>query len=150
MLFLPKGLERSVPDSFASQIRALDPNLIVYFNPMKQRWVVDRCTRGGARNAALHEHTPECPRTNVMVVRDGEQYMPLCEAVLDDLRAADSWKHSTVEQFILHHDNIAAEDEASRNRQIDAVFREASLDNKRQLQKAYHLTQIHDVHRVTQ
>lgn len=148
MLLLPPGVERSVPDWFSSQLRALDPNLIVYFNPLKQRWVIDRCTRGGIHNAALHAHTPECPRTNVMVVKDGEQYMPLCEAVLDDLRSQDSWKHGSEEQFILHHDNIAAEDEASRNRQIDSLFRGASLDNRRQLLKAYDLTQIHDTARL--
>jgi hypothetical protein len=85
-----------------------------------------------------------------MVVRDGEQYMPLCEAVLDDLRSQDSWKHGTVEQFIVHHDNALAEDEAKRNAAIDAVFREASIDNKRQLQKAYDLTQLHDTARVNQ
>lgn len=151
MLLLPPGVERSVPDWFASQLRALDPNLIVYFNPLKQRWVIDRCTRGGVHNAALHEHTPACPRTNVMVVKDGERYMPLCEAVLDDLRSQDSWAtHETVEQFVLHHENASAEDEATRSAAVDTVFREASIDNRRQLLKAYDLTQIHDVHRVNQ
>jgi hypothetical protein len=85
-----------------------------------------------------------------MVVKDGEQYMPLCEAVLDDLRVRDSWKFGTVEQFMVHHDNAAAEDEAKRNAAVDAVFREASIDNRRQLLKAYDLTQIHDVHRINQ
>lgn len=150
MIHLPVGFERSVPDWFASQLRALDPNLICYFNAHKQRYIIDRCTRGGVHNAALHTHTPECPKTNVMVVQDEGQYMPLCDAVLNGLRGMDSWNHKTADQFILHHDNALAADEAKRKEAIDAVFSEASKDNRRQLLKAYDLTQLHDVHRVNQ
>lgn len=149
-MYLPQGFERSVPDWFASQLRALDPNLIVYFNTRKGRWIIDRCTRGGAMNAGLHDHTPECPKTNVMVVQDDGQYMPLCDQVLDELRAKDSWNHGSVDQFLLHHDNLLKEDEAKRKTAVDNVFREASLDNRRQLLKAYDLTQIHDTARVNQ
>lgn len=149
-MYLPQGFERSMPDWFASQLRALDPNLICYFNPMKQRWTIDRCTRGGAMNAAVHEHTPECPRTNVMIVQDEGQYMPLCDAVLDDLRAKDSWKFRSVEEYQRHNAAVLAEDEAKRNAAIDTLFREASIDNRRQLLKAYDLTQIHDTARPHQ
>jgi hypothetical protein len=149
-LLLPQGLERSVPDWFASQLRALDPNLIVYFNYLKGRWIIDRCTRGGSMNAAMHEHTSECPRTNVMVVQDGAQYMPLCDQVLNDLRSKDSWKHGTAEQFVLHHENAMQADEERRSALVDDAFRHASLDNRRQLMKAYDLTQIHDTARVNQ
>jgi hypothetical protein len=149
MIHLPAGFERSVPDWFASQLRALDPNLLCYWNPRKGRYIIDRCTRGGVHNAALHTHTPECPKTNVMVVQDDGQYMPLCEAVLSDLRGMDSWSHGSAEQFILHNDNAATEDEAKRSAAVDAAFREASKDNRRQLLKAYDLVQTHDM-RVNQ
>lgn len=148
--YLPKGFERSVPEWFATQLRGLDPNLIVYFNRMRGLWVIDRCTRGGAMNAAAHVHGPQCKTTNVLVVQDNGRYMPLCDAVLDDLRSMDSWKHGSLENFEKHHDNIAHEDEVKRDAAIDAVFREASIDNRRQLLKAYDLTQIHDVHRINQ
>lgn len=150
MIHLPAGFVRTVPDWFASQLRSLDPNLVCYFNPHKQRYIIDRCTRGGIHNAAAHTHTPECPKTNVMVVQDEGQYMPLCEKVLDELRSMDSWSHGSVEQFTLHHDNALAEDVAKRDAAIDAVFREASKDNRRQLLKAYDLTQTHDTARVNQ
>jgi hypothetical protein len=150
MLYLPQGFERSVPDWFSSQLRALDPNLIVYFNAFKKRWIIDRCTRGGAMNAAAHEHTPECPKTNVIVVQDEGQYMPLCDRVLDELRAMDSWKFGTVEQYQLHNANVLAEDEAKREKHIDELYRDASKDNRRQLLKAYDLTQIHDTARINQ
>ncbi len=150
MIHLPAGFERSVPAWFATQLRALDPNLIAYFNPRKERWIIDRCTRGGAMNAALHEHNPECPKTNVMVVQDEGQYMPLCDKVLDDLRAVDSWSYGSVENFLLHADNEEKADEAKRDAAVNAVFREASIDNRRQLLKAYDLTQIHDTARINQ
>lgn len=149
-LILPAGVERVVPDYFSRGLRALDPNLIVWFNPRKQRWVLDRCTRGGVRNAALHAHTAECPKTNVMVVQDPDGgYMPLCDAVLDSLRGMDSWSHGTAEQFILHHENALAENEAKRNADIDSAFDLASKENRRQLLKAYDLIQTHDM-RVNQ
>lgn len=149
MIHLPAGFVRTVPDWFASQLRALDPNLICYFNAHKQRYIIDRCTRGGVHNAALHTHTPECPKTNVMVIQDQGQYMPLCEKVLDELRGMDSWSHGTAEQFILHHENALAEDEAKRNADIDSAFDLASKENRRQLLKAYDLIQTHDM-RVNQ
>lgn len=76
--------------------------------------------------------------------------MPLCDKVLEDLRGMDAWRFGTVDQFLLHADNQINEDEAKRGAAVDAVFREASIDNKRQLLKAYDLTQIHDTARVNQ
>lgn len=152
MLLVPRGVDRVVPDWFASQLREIDPNLIVYFNPHRQRWIIDRCTRGGVHNAPLHTHTPECKTTNVRVVQEKDgSYMPLCQQVLDELKASDAWSaFGNEENFSRHYDNEAVEDEARRERQIDALYREASADNRRQLLKAYDLTQRHDVHRVNQ
>lgn len=150
-LILPKNLERVMPPWFESALRETDPNLICYYNPMRERWVIDRCTRGGVHNAGQHLHTNECPRTNVTVVQDGGRYMPLCQRVIDELRATDQWSQSgSVEQFILSADNAAAEDEADRKRKIDAVHHEATKDNRRQLMRAFHLMQQHDTARVNQ
>jgi hypothetical protein len=150
-LFLPPDVERVVPSWFADALRATDPNLMVYFNPQRKRWTIDRCTRGGVHNAGAHVHTNECPRTNVRVVQDQGQYMPLCQAVIDDLRGSDAWaQHGSVSQFMLTSDNAAADDVAKRKRQIDALYSEATRDNRRQLLRAYHLFQQHDTARVNQ
>ena len=150
-LFLPQNVERVIPPWFAAALRETDPNLILYFNPQRKRWVIDRCTRGGVHNAGAHEHTNACPRTNVRVVEDAGHYMPLCQAVLDDLRGSDAWaKHTDVSQFMLANDNAAAEDAARRKRQIDALHSEATRDNRRQLMRAYHLMQQHDTARINQ
>jgi hypothetical protein len=148
-LLLPKNIERVVPGWFAAALRETDPNLILYFNPQRQRWIIDRCTRGGVHNAGAHEHTNACPRTNVRVVEDQGQYMPLCQAVLDDLRGSDAWaRHTDVHEFLRSNDNAAAEHEAKVKRQIDAIHSEATRDNRRQLMQAYHLMQQHDTARI--
>lgn len=80
--------ERIVPDWFLRRLKDIDPALKVYFNPMRQRWVIDRCTRDDAN---LHSDHTYCLSTNVMVVQDDAGYMPLCDQVLDKLKAADVW-----------------------------------------------------------
>lgn len=150
-LFLPKDVERVVPPWFTAALRETDPNLMVYFNPMKKRWTIDRCTRGGVHNAGEHTHTNECPRTNVTVVQDEGQYMPLCQAVIDDLRSRDAWtKHGSLEQFELVSQNEADADLAARNKAIDVIHHEATVDNRRQLMRAFHLMQQHDTARINQ
>jgi hypothetical protein len=150
-LLVPQNVERVVPPWFATALRETDPNLILYFNPQRKRWIIDRCTRGGVHNAGVHEHTNDCPRTNVRVVEDQGQYMPLCQAVIDDLRGSDAWaRHTDVNQFMLSNDNAAAEDVADRKRKIDALHSEATRDNRRQLMRAYHLMQQHDTARINQ
>lgn len=150
-LFLPKDVERVVPPWFTAALRETDPNLIVYFNPMKQRWVIDRCTRGGLHNAGAHVHTNDCPRTNVTVVQDEGQYMPLCQAVIDNLRASDAWsQHRSADQFTRSGENAAAEDKAKREKAIDDLYHETTKDNRRQLLQAFHLMQQHDTARVNQ
>lgn len=149
MIWVPDSVERVVPSWFARELRALDPNLIPYFNSQRQRWIIDRCTLGGALNAAMHEHTPECPKTNVMVVQDEGHYMPLCERVLDELRSKDSWsQYGSFENYQRHTANEDAADEAKRERQIDNLYHDASADHRRQLLQAYHLTQQHDTARI--
>jgi hypothetical protein len=150
-LFLPQDIEHVVPPWFEAALRETDPNLIVYFNPQRKRWVIDRCTRGGVHNAGAHLHTNDCPRTNVTVVQDEGQYMPLCQAVIDDLRSRDSWaQHSTAEQFALSGQNAADEDASMRKRAIDVLYAETTRDNRRQLLRAFHLMQQHDTARINQ
>ncbi len=150
-LILPPNLERVVPDWFARALRETDPNLIVYFNPMRERWVIDRCTRGGVHNAAAHDHDPSCPRTNVTVVQDEGQYMPLCQAVIDDLRSRDAWsRYGSFETYdaVTQHAADAAKEETERK--IDQMYHETTKDNRAQLAKAWTLIQRHDTARVNQ
>jgi hypothetical protein len=146
-LLLPSNIERLVPDWFLTRLKDTDPNLIVYFNPMKQRWIIDRCSRDGEFHSVPHQHTPSCPRTNVLVVQDKDNaYMPLCDEVIAKIRAMDTWsKHSTVESFRAAN----AEKELAYKIKNEADMRElylnAAKDDKRQLNQALDLIARHDV-----
>jgi hypothetical protein len=148
-LLLPANTERIVPDWFVARLRDTDPNLIVYFNHRKQRWIIDRCYRDGEFKTIPHTHDPSCPRTNVMVVRDeNDGYMPLCDAVIDQLRAKDAWTmHGSLENYKAF--NRAKEDatQAAIDKAVKDLYDDAGKDDKRQLTRAFDLIQRHDVDR---
>jgi hypothetical protein len=149
-LFLPNSMRneaRAVPEWFATALRDIDPSLIVYFNHIRQRWILDRCTAAGEHHVANHQHTPECPRTNVKVIQgEGGEYMPLCADVLDWLRAHDTWsQHSSGDQMVQilanqHADHLEKLKQARR-----ANTRHATLDGKRQLYRMKFLIDQHDL-----
>jgi hypothetical protein len=139
---------RSVPAWFSQRLKDADRNLITYFNPMRGRWIIDRCTR-----MDLHDtHTNECPKTNVMILSDEDgNYLPLCDAALDRILSIDAWRDfGSYEQFQRNRMKMEAEDAAKREHNIDSGYRGASLDNKRQLNEALTLIQRHDVLRINQ
>ena len=148
-LFIPEHLKQSrdVPDWFRIALHEIDPSLIVYYNPLRCRWIIDRCTAGGEHGTANHQHTPECPRTNVKVVQDEVgNYMPLCDDILDWLRAHDTWsQHSTSEQFI----TVLANQDLDYKEKLRAIrranTRHATLDGKIQIQKAKNLIDQHSL-----
>jgi hypothetical protein len=128
-----------VPAWFKARLFDTDPNLVVYFNPFKQRWVIDRKAENGLN-------------TNVMIVQseDGE-FMPLSDSTLDRIKSMDAWKqYGSYEAFHRHNIQVAAEDAAKREAAIRENYRLNSLDNKRQLRQVYNLIQRHDVARVNQ
>jgi len=147
-MILPSSVERVVPSWFAAALSNIDPNLICYFNPLRRRWVIDRCTRGGELNAAAHSHNAECPRVNVTVVQDEGKYMPLCDAVLTDLRSKDTWaQHGTAENYHRFVENQHAEGTAKTDKAVRNLYTEASADNRRQLNEAWTIQQTHDLAR---
>ena len=140
-----------VPDWFEKSLKTIDPNLIVYFNPHRGKWIIDRCCRDGEMKSVPHQHTPACPKTNVTVVQDQGQFMPLCQKVLDDLKAMDAWKdNKSVEEYQAKNAADLKSMEEKNERQIDSLWDALSADGKAQLQKAYDLIQRHDVHRINQ
>ena len=147
-LLLPANITRIAPSWFITQLKDTDPNLIVYFNEHKGRWIIDRCTRDGERSSILHEHSPTCPKTNVMIVEDDGKYMPLCDQVIDDIRSKDAWNSVSYEEFHRQNENKSEAAKAKTEQAIKALYREASIDNKHQLAKAWTLVSRHDTARV--
>jgi len=152
-LILPPSCfhQRTAPEWFLRELKAIDWRLIVYWNHMRERWIVDRCTKGITAADLLgggqHAHDNECPRTNVLVVRGPQQeYHPLGQDVIDWFRANDvGTKHVSAEHLIIDlTTKEQAESERLRLTRKDNTHH-ATLDGKRQLLKMKHLIDQHDL-----
>lgn len=146
-LILPSNTERVAPEWFIKLLKETDPNLVCYFNQMKGRWVIDRCARDGQMSTVVHTHTPECLMTNVLIVEDAGQYMPLCDQVIDQIRSKDSWNYSSYEEFHNSNGRKAELDKAKRAKATSDLYKEASADNKKLLTQAWTLASRHDIKR---
>jgi hypothetical protein len=145
-LILPRNIDRLVPDWFSTRLKDTDPNLIVYFNEHRGRWIVDRCTRDGVMSSIGHTHDATCPRTNVIVVHDEGKYMPLCDAVIDQIRAMDTWStDGSLEKYKARNAAMEAEYQVKTDTEQRNLYIDAGLDNKRQLNHALDLISRHDV-----
>jgi hypothetical protein len=148
-LIIPRHLaqDRAIPDWFTRGLHDIDPSLIVYFNHLRGRWIIDRCTAGGEKHTANHAHTAQCTTTNVRVVQDeAGEYMPLCPDVLDWLRAHDCWNQTkTAEQLVteLRNKDEAYQEKLKQDRRDNTHHR--TMDNKRQLLKMKHLMDQHNL-----
>lgn len=139
---------RVVPDWFLQQLKDTDRNLVVYFNPLRGRWIIDRCTREDMHDT----HTNACPKTNVLILQgENNEYYPLCDGAIDRIRSVDAWTaFGSYENY--HRDRVNREAAAAAKRQkaIDDAYSDASKDNKPQLNQAFTLIQRHDTARVNQ
>jgi hypothetical protein len=139
--------QRVIPDWFITGLRDIDPSLIVYWNHVRERWIIDRCTVGGEKHTANHAHSPECPTTNVKVVQeDNGDYMPLCRDVLDWLRKNDLWNSaSALDQHLLNLRNKDEAYQANLKAERRANTRHATRSNRRQLGQMLHIIQQHSL-----
>lgn len=148
-LIIPHYLanSRTAPEWFKTSLYDIDPSLIVYFNHMRGRWIIDRCTAGGEKHTANHTHNPSCPTTNVKVVQDeAGDYSPLGTDVLDWLRAHDTWNQTkTADQLVieLRNKDEAYQAKLKEDRRDNTHHR--TMDNKRQLLKMKHLMDQHNL-----
>lgn len=128
----------TVPAWFLQALRDTDPRLVCYFNPFLRCFVIDRKAEDGQTS-------------NVLVCKsDTGEALPLNENLIDRVRSMDAWKtFGTYEAY--QRDRLQREIDGARaiNKQIEDNYREASLDNKIQLRKAFDLVQRHDM-RVNQ
>lgn len=125
-----------VPAWFLRRLKDADPELVVYFNPFKQRWMIDR-------------QIPGQVNTNVMVVQDDDgSFMPLTDNTIDRILSMDAWKHhGSYEAFHRHNIQKEVESQAKLDADIRENYRLAAIDDKRQLHRAYDLIKTHDVAR---
>lgn len=148
-LIIPRHLaqDRIIPPWFTTGLKGIDPSLIVYWNHLRGRWIIDRCTAAGEKHTANHTHSPECPTTNVKVVQDeAGDYMPLCQDVLDWFRANDRWNQTaSTEQLITELRNKDEAYQAKLKQDRRDNTHHVTMDHKRQLLKMKHLMDQHNL-----
>lgn len=125
--------------SFVERLKNLDSQLVVYWNPYKGCWMIDRKVDGQVN-------------TNVLVCKaDNGDALPLNDNIIERLQSMDAWKeYGTYEAF--HAANLAKEAEglAKIDTEVRENYRLAAIDDKRQLHRAYDLIKTHDVARINQ
>ena len=136
---------RSVPNWFKRRLRDIDTALVVYYNPFRNVFCIDRCIKG---SDCLSSDHISCEKSNVHI------FPHISEKALDDLKSKDAWtKHggkdlAAMLRQRMEREQAKAEFDARVSESIAQGFREAALDNKNQLRKAHHLIQQHDTARV--
>jgi hypothetical protein len=142
-LLVPRSIygPRSPDAAFVLRLKAFDASLVVYFNPHKGRWVIDRCIHG-----AECSHSGHCERVNAMVVETPEKgYMPLGDRVFEELRKRDMWRYSSPEQIQVLQDNERDEQNAKIEKSIRDDWNSAIREDRPQLNKLRTILQTHDL-----
>jgi len=151
-LVLPRSAfnQRTAPESFVKQLKDIDWRLLVYWNHLRGRWIIDRCTKGITAQdlrGVRHEHDNECPKTNVLVVRGpNQEYHPLGQDVIDWFRANDKGsEYKSADALIA---DLTKKDEDNREKmrlERKDNTHHVTLDHKRQLLKMKHLIDQHSL-----
>lgn len=137
--------KRTISESFLRRLKDTDPGLVVYFNPFKGKFVIDRCT-----NSDMHTHGSLCPRVHVMFVEtpDGN-FMEPNDRAIDKLRSMDCWqKFGTAEKMLKSQERAESEYKEKAHEEAREGYRDAMLDDKRQIQHAIDLIKRHSMHEV--
>lgn len=137
----------SVPEGFREKLRQYDPTLCVSWNTFKKRFVIEQCVR---HNSDTAEHTHVCLRNYVLLVQDPEGCMlGLGEKVIEMIAQRDVTKAGygpdDLDRFIRDMRNKRQEHYQKTERKMDQVIGEGARDNRRQLLKAVHLIQQHNL-----
>lgn len=129
----------AIPESFVRQLREYDRTLLVQWNPVKNRFVVQQCIK---HHAPTEAHNHLCERIYVFLCQDSEGcMMGLGDAVMNAIKARDvtkagygpehlqKWIDDRTEEDMKNRERIAV-------RQAD-VIRHCSRFNRRQILGAF-------------
>lgn len=137
----------AIPESFVRQLRQYDPTLLVAWNQIKKRHVIEQCVRHLSPGP---EHSHLCDRNFVVMAQDDEGVMlPLGDAVIDKIKAADvsraGFGPDDLAKFLSSQKEVLKADRADRDKKMTEAFKHGSRFNKRQLLHAKHLIDQHDL-----
>jgi hypothetical protein len=137
----------AIPESFREQLRQYNPTLLVAWNHIKKRFAIEQCVKHLSPGP---EHSHVCDRLFVVLAQDDEGVMlPLGDAVMNKIKAADvsraGYGPDDLENFLKSQKLILKADQDNREKKVDDAFKHGSRFNKRQLLKAKHLIDQHDL-----
>lgn len=133
-----------VPQWFRRRLRDIDAALVVYFNPFRGVFCIDRCVKG--QDCLSRDHV-ECEKTNVML------FEHIGEAALEKLKSTDAWTkfggndEAALLRMRREHEIAKEEFDAKAHEEARGNYRAGLLEDRAQVNKALHLIQQHDVAR---
>lgn len=138
----------AVPDWFRERLRQYDSSLLVSWSRLKRRFVIEQCVRHYPDPAGNHTFT--CGRVYVLLAQDPEgAMMPLGERVLEMIRERDVEKAGygphDLTRFLKDQHLIGEKAAAESEKAQQDVIRYGARHNRRQLLKAVHLIQQHNM-----
>jgi hypothetical protein len=141
----------AIPESFVAQLRQYDPTLLVAWNGIRKRFVIEKCDQ---HLSGVEAHTHLCRRSFVVMAQDDDGVMmPLGDRVMDKIRAADvtnaGYGPDDLARFLADQKAVFKKYREDIDAKSADAIRHGSRINKRQLLKAIHLIQQHDL-RVNQ
>lgn len=137
-----------IPDWFRRRLKDIDRALVVYYNPLRSFFCIDRCVKG---SDCLSEKHIECTKTNVLV------FPHIGESALEKLKSMDAWTktnalggddEAALLKFRKEHEDAKAEYDANLREKAKQNWRDGLREDRVQLNKALHLIQQHDTARV--
>jgi hypothetical protein len=134
-----------IPDWFRRRLRDIDHALVVYFNPFRRVFCIDRCVRG--QECLLSEHLP-CEKTNVML------FEHIGEAAIEKLKSMDAWTkfggndEAALLRFRREHEIAKEEFDAKRLAEAKKSYKDVQRDERLAVNHLKHLVEQHDIARV--
>ena len=134
-----------IPAWFRRRLKDIDRALVVYFNPFRRVFCIDRCVKG---SDCLSSDHVSCEKTNVML------FEHIGESALEKLKSMDAWTRfggndeAALQRSRRTHE-IAKEDwEAKRREEARQSYRETQKDERLAVNKLKHLVEQHDIARM--
>lgn len=129
----------AISETFKRELRALDPTLLIRWNPRRMRFVIEQCTE---HHAPGPEHDHLCARIYVLLVQDPEGgMMSPSSATLEQIKARDVTKAGYGPGDLQRWTKERADEDAETRKTIERKQREAvkhaSAYGRRQLLQAF-------------
>lgn len=134
-----------IPAWFRRRLRDIDRALVVYFNPFRGIFCIDRCVKG---SDCLSSDHISCEKSNVML------FEHIGEAAIEKLKSMDAWTNfggndeAALLRFRREHEIAKEEWDAKRREEAKQSYKDAQKDERLAVNHLKHLVEQHDIARV--